>query len=258
VATGPRRLAFGLLAFLFGAAALGGLFGIGIVIGWFDTDEGGIHRVHDLGFGVTYGVLVAAAFWALLWRPESKPSALWQPVAVAVGVAIGSLIAGDPGYVVLAAGLLVASGVLLVLHPARDTVLHPAIAPSRILAGAVVLIGVPLLWFGLTAARLQRDGSSLDPHVSGSHWTTMASMAFALVAVGFLASARMRAWRFTAWCTGVGLAAYGLGSAVFHRFPGSETPYAGSEGVGWGVVAIVGGLAFIALAEWEARRSVGT
>jgi hypothetical protein len=87
------------------------------------------------------------------------------------------------------------------------------------------------------------------------HWGAMAAMAFGLVLVGLLASARVRGWRLSAWCAGVGVAVYGLASIVFHRLPGTTIPYAGSEGTGWGIVALVGGAVFIGVAEWEARRS---
>jgi hypothetical protein len=146
--------------------------------------------------------------------------------------------------------------VLLWLHPARGEVLHPAAEPSRPLAAFVVVAAVPLLWFGLAAASLQRNGPASDPHVSMSHWTTMASMAFALVLVGLLASLRIRGWRFTAWCAGVGAAVYGLASIVFAHFPISGVRYAGSQGIGWGIVALLGGVAFVGLAERERRSSV--
>jgi hypothetical protein len=121
--------------------------------------------------------------------------------------------------------------------------------------GVLALAGsVPLVWFGLTMARLQRTGLPADPHVKGDHWANMAAMAFGLVITGLLASSRMRGWRLTAWCVGVGAAVYGLASIVFHRFPGTTVPYPGSEGTGWGVAALIGGLAFAAVAEWEARR----
>lgn len=47
--SGPngRRIAFTVATAVFAAGAFGGLFGLGLLIGWFDTDEGGIHRVHD-------------------------------------------------------------------------------------------------------------------------------------------------------------------------------------------------------------------
>lgn len=251
----PRGTAFRVLAFLFGAGSLGGLFGIGIVIGWFDNDQGGIHRVHDLGFGALYGVIVATAFFAMLRRPGEKPSVFLQVVAVAVAVTIASLVSTDAGYLAIAGALVAASAILLTFHPARDQVLHPRASPSLIMSAFTLVAAIPLISFAITSARLQRDGSPLDPHVNMSHWVTMASMALGFVAVGALASARIRGWRFTAWCAGLGASAYGLASIVFSRFPGAGVPYPGSKGVGWGLVGLIGGLAFIAIAEWEARRS---
>jgi hypothetical protein len=249
----PRRIAFRVLSFLFGAGSLGGLFGIGLVIGWFDTDAAGIHRVHDLGFGVLYGIILSVALFALAWRPEAKPSAYWQVVAVALVVIIGAVVSADPGYLILGAGVAVAAAILLALHPARDEVLHSKTDPSPLLGVFALAGSIPLVWFGLTEARLQRTGSPLNPHVNMSHWTTMASMAFGLVLAGLLASARIRGWRLTAWCAGVGTAVYGLASIVFHRFPGTDVRYPGGEGNAWGLVALIGGLTFVALAEWEAR-----
>jgi hypothetical protein len=250
-----RRVAFTVAAVVFALGAAFGLFGVALIFGWFNNEQGGIHRVHYLGFGVLFGVILTTACLALLRRPEARPSALYQVAATAVALLIAALVSADPGGLLFAAIVAVAASILLALHPARSEVLHPAPNPSAVM-GLVALAGaVPLVWFGLTAARLQRDGPPADPHVKMEHWAVMASMAFALVLVGFLAAARTRGWRFTAWCAGLGAAVYGLASLVFHRFPGTNIPYAGSEGVGWGLVAIVGGLAFIAVAEWEARRT---
>jgi hypothetical protein len=253
-----RGIAFSALSFLFGGAALGGLFGIGLVIGWFDTTEGGIHRVHDLGFGILYGILVGAAFFVMIWRPLAKGSVLWQVVAAAVAVIIAALVSTDVGYLTIGGALLVSAAVLLALHPARPAVLRARPRFSSVMTLFVLVAAVPLVWFALTVARLQREGSPLDPHVQQGHWTTMASMAFGLVTVGLLAAARLPGWRFTAWCAGLGAGTYGVASIVFRRFPGTDVPYAGSEGVGWGLLAIIGGIAFIAVAAWEARRSTGS
>jgi hypothetical protein len=229
-----RRIAFTVLAVVFGMGALGGLLGIGIVIGWFASDDGGIHRVHYLGFGVLYGVLLTTAIWAMAYRPETKPSLFWQVVAVAVAAAVGSAVSADGGYVILTAIVAVGAVVLLALHPARGEVLRPRPRWSPVLAALSAAGSVPLVWFALTTASKQRNGLPIDPHVSGDHWVTMAAMSFGLVAVGFVA--------------------YGLGSIVFQRFPGTDVPYPGSEGIGWGLVALFGGLAFVAAAEREARR----
>jgi hypothetical protein len=66
---------------------------------------------------------------------------------------------------------------------------------------------------------------------------------------------RLSGWRITAWCAGAGAFLYGLASLVFATFPGTNVPYPGSEGAGWGVAAMVWGLWFIAAARWEAVRS---
>ncbi|MDP9343064.1 MAG: hypothetical protein M3Q23_13450 [Actinomycetota bacterium] len=250
----PRRVAFTVLSLILAAGTFGGLLGIGLFYGWFDSEAGGIHRVHIVGFGILFGILSTVPAVALARRPEAKPSAFLQIVAIAVATLLSALVSLEAGYLLF--GLIVAAGaaVLLALHPNRAGVLHPSPDPSRIMAAFALGGAVPLVWFGLAMARLQRDGVPADPHVRNDHWANMAALAFALVLVGLLASARVRGWRLTAWCAGIGAAVYGLASIVFSRFPGTQVPYPGSEGVGWGLVALVGGLGFIAVAEWEARQ----
>src|SRR5437016_5813964 len=104
-----RRIAFTVLTLLFAAGALGGLFGIGIVVGWFDDDAGGIHRVHDLGFGILFGVvLTVAPLVAMARRPERKPSAFLQVLAVAVAALLSGAISATVGYIVIAVVVAVA------------------------------------------------------------------------------------------------------------------------------------------------------
>jgi hypothetical protein len=249
-----KRAAFTVLTILFAVASFGGLLGIAIIIGWFDGEEGGIHRVHQLGYGIAYGVVVTTAFAVLARRPETKPSALLQVLVAAVAAAIAAVLSSESDYLVIAGAIAVPWGVLVALYPDQSSVFRPKANPSTPMALFAVAGSVPLVWFGLTSARLQRTGSTFDPHVAAGHWTTMAAMAFTLALVGLLASARIRGWRITAWCAGLGVAVYGVASIVFHRLPGTDLPYAGSEGTAWGLVALIGGLAFVGLAEWEARR----
>jgi hypothetical protein len=245
---------FGVLSFLFGAAALGGLFGIAIVIGWFDNELAGIHRVHDIGFGVTYGLLTATAFFALVTRRGRRTSVFAQIAAVAAAVIVASLLSTNFGYAIIGVALVVAVAILVALLPGRLGALGRDIDISLVLSAFVVISAVPLLSAAMTWARYQRDGSPLDPHVAESHWTTMAAMALAVLLVSALASTRPPGWRFTAWCASAGMVAYGIASIVFARFPGTDSPYPGSEGIGWGVVSVAGGAAFAVLAEWEVRR----
>jgi hypothetical protein len=254
-ASRPRRVVFSVLALLFAAGTFGGLLGIGLFYGWFDSEAGGIHRVHIVGFGILFGILSTVPAVALARRPEAKPSAFLQIVAVGVAALLSALVSVEASYLLF--GLIVAAGaaILLALHPDRAGILHPSPDPSRIMASFALAGAVPLVWFGMTMARLQRDGVPADPHVRNDHWANMAAMAFALVLVGLLASARVRGWRITAWCAGLGAAVYGLASIVFARLPGTQVSYPGSEGIGWGLVPLIGGLGFIAVAEWEARAS---
>jgi hypothetical protein len=251
---GARRIAFTVASAILATGAAGGLLGFALVTGWFDKEDGGIHRVHYLGFGILYGLILASAAVVLTWRPERKSSVFIQVVATAVAAILGGLVSADGNYLTLGLFVLAAAAILLALHPARGGVLRPSMRASPLM-GALALAGsVPLVWFALTVARLQRAGPPTDPHVSGDHWANMSAMAFGLVLVGLLASARMPGWRITAWCAGLGAAVYGLASIVFHRFPGSSVPYPGSEGIGWGLVAIIGGVAFVVAAEWESAR----
>jgi hypothetical protein len=179
-----------------------------------------------------------------------------------VGEAVASLVAGAValavGYVVIGIVVAAAAAILLALHPDRAEVLHPTVRPSVVLLALAVVGSVPLVWYAIVTAGLQRNGLAGDPHVAQGHWVTMSAMAFGLVVTGLLAAARIRGWRLTAWCAGVGVGVFGLASIVFREIPGTTVPYAGSEGVFWGTVALIGGAVFVAAAEWEARRGAST
>jgi hypothetical protein len=179
-----RKTWFSALASVFAVLAGVLLFGwVGLIIGWVDTSDLGIHRIHNAaGSGVGTGLFVAT-------------------FAVTVASAI--------------------------------------------------------FWvaFALTMARNQRLGPPSDPHVQMHHWTGMAGMALALVLLGLLASFRTRGWRIVVWLGAAGSAVYGLASIVFATFPGTTVPYPGGEGVGWGLLAIVGGIALVVAAELDRRRT---
>src|SRR5262249_14731697 len=142
-----RPIAFLVVDAIFALGAFGGLFGVGILVGWFSNAEGGIHRVHDIGFGVLYGILLTSACVAILWRPGRRPSAYWQIVAVGAASVLGGALGASAGIVTLGALVLVAAAILFALHPARGSVLHPGFAPSPLLGTLAVLGSVPLVAF---------------------------------------------------------------------------------------------------------------
>ena len=119
----------------------------------------------------------------------------------------------------------------------------------------VVTLASAVFWvtYALSTAKLQRTGSPHDPHVEMHHWTSMASMALAIVLVGLLASLKTKGWVIVARLVAVGSIVYGVASIVFARFPGTDVPYPGGEGVGWGLAAVAGGVAMAVASWWDSR-----
>lgn len=242
------RIAFKVLAAIFAAGAFGGLFGVAIIFAWTDNDGGGIHRVHDMGFGALFGAILTTGFLVQNWRPERKISPFYQILHAGLATAIAGALT-TRGFGLVGLFILVAYGILFALHPYRSELLHPVREGfSALLLGLSVLGAIPLIWFALTTARLERNGLPTDPHVKMDHWTMMSAMAIGIVLVGFLSAFKFRGWRISAWSAGAAIFLYGLISTVYFDRPGSE-------GKGWGIVAMAGGLVFIAAAEWEARRA---
>ena len=243
------RIAFKIMAAVLAAASWGALFGVALVLAWIDTDDGGIHRVHDIGFGALFGIVLTVGFLAQLWRAEQRISAFYQIPAVALAVAIAGALA-TRSFGLLGVFIAITWAVLLVLHPDRPEVLRPAKERMSVPLGTLAVVGaVPWLWFASTMARFERNGLAFDPHVEQDHWTTMAAMAIGIVLVALLSALKLRGWRITAWSAGAATIMYGLITAVYPHRPGAE-------GIGWAIAAIAGGLAFIGVAEWEARREV--
>ena len=244
----PKQIAFKGLAGLFVLASLGGLLGFAVVTAWFDNTDGGIHRVHYMGFGALFGVILTGGLVVQLWRPERYVSALYQTLDVGLATIIAGAISTS-GFALSGVIILFAYVILLVLHPYRSELLHPHCEGfSPALMALTVLGAIPLIWFALSAAKLQRNGLPIDPHVKNDHWTMMAAMAIGIVLVAFLSAFKFRGWRISAQCAGDALFLYGLISTIYPN-------RAGSEGIGWGVTAMVGATVFVAVAEWEARRS---
>jgi hypothetical protein len=247
-----RGVAFKVAIWVFAVASFGGLLGFSVFTAWFDKSDAGIHRVHYMGFGVLYGVLLTTAFAVQNWRPERKISAFYQILDVALATLIGGAVATSGAAATFGVILLVAYVIVFWLHPHRALVTHPQREGfSATLMALTVAGAIPLIWFALSSASLQRNGIPLDPHVKNGHWTLMASMAFGIVLVAFLSAFKFSGWKISARCAGAGLALYGLIATVYpHR--------AGAEGTGWGLAALLGGLLFIGAAEWEARRTPGS
>ena len=230
------------------ALGLGAFAWPSLIAPWFATGSQVIHRVHNLGYGALVGILVAAPLLLQARDPGSKPAAMQEAAVAAFVMVVAEAVSTDLEPFV--PSILVSVLVLGLMHPAGREVLRSSGRPSGAMLAIAVAAAVPLVWFGLHEAALQRTGSPLDPHVRMHHWTTMAGLGFAIAATALLASLRTRGWRIPAWTAGLASMVYGLASLVYPA-------YAGSEGRGWGTLALVGGACFIAVAEVERRLGDG-
>jgi hypothetical protein len=242
-----RHRAFLIVIGLLGAFAGLLLFGLPLtVIGWFESSDGGVHRIHTLGWAALVGILLTVPALAQLRRPEHKIAAMQQIAAVVVAVILGYTVAGDfalPNALVVLAIL----GLIVALHPARSEFFHAG-RPSPPILGITLLAAIPLVLYALDQGELQRTLPAGEPHTEGEHWADMAKLAFAIPLVALVASLRSPGARIAAWSVGAAAALIGTASIVY-------PDQASSLGRGWGALALAVGLLFVAVAEWEARRS---
>lgn len=241
-----RRRGFLILIGLLGLFAGLLLFGLPLtVIGWFESSDGGIHRIHTLGWAALVGLLLAVPALAQLRRPERKIGAMQQIAAVVVAIILGYTVAGDfqlPNALVVFAIL----GLIVALHPARSEFFR-AHRPSLALLAMTVLAAIPLVLYALDQGELQRTLPAGELHTEGEHWADMAKLAFAIPLVALVASLGSRGSRIAAWSAGAATALIGAASIVYPN-------QASSLGRGWGALALAGGLLFAAVAEWQARH----
>jgi MFS family permease len=243
-----RRIAFLILAGVLGVAWALPLFGWpSLVLGWFETGDRLVHRVHDLSYGVWAGVFMAVGYLSQLRAPERRVAGFQQATLALVAFALAGALAADGFTLLFTLGFAILTAVLGWLHPAREHVLVRGEGLSVPLLVLALLAAVPLTVFALDMAELQRTGIPSDTHVEERHWSTMATLALSIWLVAAQAAFRSPGWRIPAWCSGLAAAIFGVASMLFPAYPGSL-------GRTWGVVALLGGVVFVALAEWTYRR----
>lgn len=137
--------------------------------------------------------------------------------------------------------------VLVVLGVARGPWL-PEGRASLPLAALVVIAAVPLLAYSIDQAGLQRVDATSE-HAELNHWVEVAFYAAAIPLLGALTAVRPRAFRLAGWSSAVALAVMGAGSLLLQG-------HASALDARWGWAAFLGGVAFLGVTEWEARRRV--
>lgn len=245
-----RRIGFVVLASLlalFTGVAMGGVFAlIGTVTA---TGEEVIHQVHFLHWGAYMVVLTAVPLAALAIR---KSVAAAQHVGIGVGAFVVASVAGgmlDPAVVIFPALI----GLLLFLHPERGRLFSSGAGFSPSLGLVAAAITVPSLWYAWSELQVHLAAPLSDPHRGPpeAHYLTGAVIVLTITGAAWLVSQRTSGWRLPAWCAGLAMA---MNGAVSIWLP----DWVSSFGVGWGIAALVWGIAFIVVAEIVARRDQPT
>ena len=203
-----------------------------------------IHAFHNVVVAALLLVLSAPPAIAAARAPDRAAGPLLHLVAVGVAGLITMVLGLRVDIFTLPFIVLV--GVLLMLQRPRV----PALAVGRLSPSLAVLVAVaalPLVIYALEQAELQRIDFSSE-HAQFNHWVEMSFYALAVLLLGLMAALRPVAYRLTAWCAGLGLAILGGASLALG-------PYASALDPLWAWAALIGGLVFVSVAEWERLRS---
>lgn len=242
----PRRLAFtvlaALLVVLFGFI----FFGLtSLVIGWFGDLEGVAGPVTEIGYGALVGLILTVGLASQLRHPERRIAGLQQAALVIPSLATGSVLARDSQNVEPLVILVPALALLWALHPARAEFLRPPNRISRRLLAIALLGAVPLVAYAVAMGTAAQELTGPPHHVQ--RLSTMAALAVGIELTALLAALRTPGWRIPTWSAATALVVFGVASVLFPDHPAAV-------GSVWGGLAIAGGLLFVAVAEWEARR----
>lgn len=210
------------------------------------------HRLH-LIVRSAFGWAIIVALLALFWRPKQSVGAVYQ-LTVFILAFVGVVLLSASGILALSdwasIGLiLVLTAAVAAFHPSRDR-LRDGLRVDRLsrpLAVLAVVAAIPLLAYAANQLSLQRTAvppgatDAFAEHVLDFHFGDMAVAAVLILALALVASLRPVGWLLPATTAGFLAIVLGLASVLF---PG----LASSVGVLWGGVAIVWGLAFVAVA----------
>jgi hypothetical protein len=237
-----RPAAMRIIAWLLAASGVAfGLFTI--VFGIVGPDQE-IHAVHNAIVASLLIVLTAPPMIAVARAPERaiRPLVILGALAIAGAAAMALALTPDPFIL----PVLVMIGVLWWLAPSRDGAI-PRGRPSLVMAALVIAGAVLLVPYAIEHAALQRTDHTSD-HAAFYHWVETSFTAAGIMLVGLVAAMRPRAFRMATWCAGLALAILGAASLLF-------ADHASALASPWGWATLIGGLAFIGVGEWEARRS---
>lgn len=180
-----------------------------------------------------------------LRHPERKIAGQQQAALVGPALLIGSALSSDWQNLDPLLMLIPALGVLVALHPARGEFLRPSIHVNKALLLLAVVGAIPLIAYALAMGAAAQELVGPPHHVQ--RLSIQAALAAGIVLTAALASLQTPGWVIPARCAAAAVILFGLASVVFPDHPAAV-------GSGWGIVAIAGGVLFVAVAEWQRAK----
>lgn len=238
------------------AATLALLFGL-LFIGvtaltvwlWFAHQNSNTNPVTDLGFFALGGVIITGGLVAQLRTPERRIAGIQQAVVGLLALGSGGLIGARIEPLIGAVIFLLATVLLVALHPARRIFFTLGPCPSPRLITLSLLAALPALPYAaamLVQARQAGPSCFFGRCAAGDRFAEMAALALALVALGLLTAFKPQGWRVTAWSVAAAAVIVGGASLVWPTLPGALGQVGGAAALLWGVL-------FAAVAAWEER-----
>lgn len=224
-------------------AASAVLFGVGTAVFGIVAESQLIHAFHNSVVASLLLVLSAPPAIAMTRSPENPhvPLIVLTALSAAAVITMAASATIDP----FTLPFVLCTGVLWLLRPAE----RPPATDERSswpLLGMVALAAVPLLAYALGEAELQRTLTD-NEHSRFFHWVEASFYALGILAMAVLAALRPSTFRMAAWSAGIGAIIFGSASLLL-------SSHASAVPMPWPWLAIVGGVAFIGVAEWEVDR----
>ena len=215
-----------------------------LVSGWFSSTDGGIHRFHEIAWGIIEGILMLSALAVQILRSHRKVGAIQQALVGAFALLAVMVTARtfDPFTTVFI--LLV--GVLLFLHPARADVFRAARPLDRKLMTLSLAAAIPLWAYAINEISQHVNAPAGDPHAELAHYAGTATAAIAIPLVGLVASFRAPGSGLSLWSAGVAAVTLGTAGIVFPN-------HSSSFGTLWGAAAALWGVTFAAVGKFAAE-----
>lgn len=242
-----QRGAYRLCAVLVGVFFIVAAGAVYLTTSWFLPHE---HPVHGVGLGVTMAILLGVAVLFTARNPEGTIAPFQQVLVVliaSVGIAVATA-SGNPNPMIDAVSLGAPMGLLLLLHPAKRSLVARRAGIDKPMLALALVGGSALAWYGATMAAAQLNAPLNDPMIADevTRYAGLAGVAFALGLTGLISAFPQPGWRISAWCAGVGAALFGLASFLYP----TDT---GSLGTLSGLITAASGLLFVVFAERRHR-----